>query len=438
MATILAVAATPVGAGADSGVSVAQDQQAALVQLNIARWDPAGFGEAFGVDLDGILPRQPLAVNANLTDSAGFKANEIAEYGYFAHQSAVSGMWPNQLAMEMGYTLPPGFPEDANNIESLHSGSPVPFNVVGSFTGSPSHRDHVLGQGWFGTHMEVGVGRSELENVWTIHTGYRDGVGVFLTGTVYDDLNGNGIMDAGEGLPGITVTAGSLNTLTNGGGGYSIQLPQGKHLITASGDGYNGTTSANVRVAGYNISADFISGTKRPVIRDYQLCKGREPTILGTGGDDVIYGTDGDDVIHGLSGKDTIYGLRGNDVICGGGGDDIKAAAAKTSSSAPGATTSSTAPGATTASRAEPPSTSSTAAWQPTSASPVRLSSVAPEQPTMRALAATTRAAAVSCPDARTGTQHQHVGRRHRCLNGVGEASTPSRIRRAAGSVHRA
>ena len=294
-----------------------------LYQLNQARWDPAGFAEAFGIDPDGSLPRPPLADNADLAGSATFKADEVAENGYFAHQSPVTGMWPNELARDWGYPLPAPFPDDANNIESLHSGSPVPFNVVGSFVDSPSHRAHVLGQGWFATHLEVGVGRSAVENVWVVHTGYRDGLGVFLTGTVFDDLDGDGSMDSGEGLPDITVTAGSLSAITNDGGGYSIEVPAGRHTITASGPGFEGTSTTSVRIADYNVNADFISGVYKPVVRDYQLCRGREPTILGTNGNDVIYGTDGPDIIHGLAGKDKIYGLRGDDIICGGGGRDV-------------------------------------------------------------------------------------------------------------------
>jgi Ca2+-binding RTX toxin-like protein len=162
-----------------------------------------------------------------------------------------------------------------------------------------------------------------VENVWVVHTGYRYGTGVFLTGTVFDDLDGDGSMDAGEGLPGVTVTAGGLTATTNDGGGYSIEVPTGKHTISAAGPGFEGTSTTTIRVIDYNVNADFISGTRKPVVRDYQLCRGREPTILGTNGNDVIYGTDGPDVIHGLAGKDTIYGLRGNDVICGGGDDDI-------------------------------------------------------------------------------------------------------------------
>jgi len=295
-----------------------------LYQLNGARWDPAGYAEASGIDLQGTLPRPPLANNSQLTDSAAFKADEIAEYGYFAHQSPVTGMWPNELARDWGYALPAPFPDDTNNIESLHSGSPVPFNVLGSFAASPSHRDHIFGQGWFGTHLEVGVGRSAVENVWAIHTAYREGAGVFLTGTVFDDLDGDGAMDSGEGLPGVTVTAGGLLTITNAGGGYSIEIPAGKYTIAVSaGDGFEVTSTASIRVAGYNVNADFISGVSRPVVRDYQLCRGREPTILGTSGRDVIYGTEGPDIIHGLAGNDRIYGLGGNDIICGGGGNDI-------------------------------------------------------------------------------------------------------------------
>jgi hypothetical protein len=53
------------------------------------------------------------------------------------------------------------------------------------------------------------------------------------------------------------------------------------------------------------------------------LCKGLEPTILGTQGDDFLVGTAGDDVIIGLYGNDIIYGGGGNDIICGGFGNDL-------------------------------------------------------------------------------------------------------------------
>ncbi|MBA3429928.1 MAG: hypothetical protein H0U16_00390 [Actinobacteria bacterium] len=47
-------------------------------------------------------------------------------------------------------------------------------------------------------------------------------------------------------------------------------------------------------------------------------CFGREPTIVGTNGNDTLIGTPGNDVIQGRAGMDTIRGLAGNDRLCGG------------------------------------------------------------------------------------------------------------------------
>jgi RTX calcium-binding nonapeptide repeat (4 copies)/Kelch motif len=51
-------------------------------------------------------------------------------------------------------------------------------------------------------------------------------------------------------------------------------------------------------------------------------CRGKQATIVGTGGADQITGTPGADVIAGLGGKDKLSGLAGNDVICGARGND--------------------------------------------------------------------------------------------------------------------
>ena len=51
-------------------------------------------------------------------------------------------------------------------------------------------------------------------------------------------------------------------------------------------------------------------------------CRGKQATIVGTGGADQITGTPAADVIVGLGGKDKLSGLAGKDVICGGKGND--------------------------------------------------------------------------------------------------------------------
>jgi len=234
----------------------------------------------------------------------------------------VTGLWPNELAIEWGYDLHPDLGVTVNTIEAIHAGSPDPVTAL---LASVGHRNILLH--WPRLEAGVGLGLTDAGYrwYWAIHTANREGTGVFLTGTVFDDLDGNGSMDSGEGLPGVTVTAGALPpTTTNAGGAYSIEVPPGKYTIAVSaGDGFEGTSTASITVGAYNVGADFVSGVSRPVVRDYQLCKNRQPTILGTNGDDVIYGTNGPDVIQGLTGNDRIYGLGGNDIICGGRGNDI-------------------------------------------------------------------------------------------------------------------
>lgn len=52
------------------------------------------------------------------------------------------------------------------------------------------------------------------------------------------------------------------------------------------------------------------------------LCHGREPTLVGTRGDDVLQ-TVRPQVIVALEGNDTIFTHDGDDVVCGGAGDDL-------------------------------------------------------------------------------------------------------------------
>lgn len=62
-----------------------------------------------------------------------------------------------------------------------------------------------------------------------------------LVGVVFDDLNGNGLFDSGEGISGAVVTIGEagakspfLSIATNPAGGFSADLKPGKYKISAS------------------------------------------------------------------------------------------------------------------------------------------------------------------------------------------------------------
>lgn len=240
------------------------DAQQFLYELNLARSNPAAFVARSGSEMDpNTPPAPPLALNASLTSSALFKSAEMAQYGYFGHQSEATGVWPNALARTAGYALPSAWSSTSNNIESIYRGTSDPFRPLVAFSNSPGHRTHLFGEGWFGSHREIGVGTvlSEQRGTYvTVHTAVVATSDVFVTGVVYHDANGNGRMDRGEGLGGVTVTAGSKSTTTNAGGGYAIKVTAGTHTVSATGGGLGAVVSRTVTVGSANVLVDLKAG----------------------------------------------------------------------------------------------------------------------------------------------------------------------------------
>jgi hypothetical protein len=118
---------------------------------------------------------------------------------------------------------------------------------------------------FFGDAREIGVGyyfraAATYDHYWTIHATRSNDLGPFVTGVVYDDVNGNSRYDLNEGLANITVRVGSLVTTTNAAGGWSVKAPNGEYTVTASGTGFTGTSYAPIVVNNQNIEVDFASG----------------------------------------------------------------------------------------------------------------------------------------------------------------------------------
>lgn len=252
------------------------NEQLMVYELNRARSNPQAYAaeQGLGSLLDGVAPAPPLAVNASLVNSARFHAQEMATFDYFAHQSAVTGDWPNKMALDAGYPLP--WPADQNYIESLAAGyadvgAALRGLIEDAGVNPPGHRYHLLATGpsadFWASHREIGIGYAEnggstYVRYYALHTAYRTGgATVYVTGVVYNDGNGNGRYDLGEGLGGVTVTDGFSVATTGAAGGYSIQVADGSALvITCSGGAFAGTGAANVTVSGANHEVDFASG----------------------------------------------------------------------------------------------------------------------------------------------------------------------------------
>jgi hypothetical protein len=248
-------------------------EQEFVYLLNRARHDPAAYAQEvnLGVDLSNVAPRWPLAVNDQLFASAGFHAEEMAEFDYFGHQSDVTGDWPNKMARDAGYPLPSGWGDDANFIESLTAGQAMAAAALRALIhdgGGPTggHRSHLLGIGDFwGANREAGIGHAfdstaTYRNYWAIHLARRGPETQYLTGVVFHDGNNNQRYDGGEGLSGVTISAGDLTTTTNAGGGWSIPAPDGEYLVQASGGAFQGASAVPIVMEGDNIEIDFISG----------------------------------------------------------------------------------------------------------------------------------------------------------------------------------
>lgn len=258
-------------------------EMAFIYELNRARSDPQRYDteNSLGGILNGVAAQPPLALNLNLVESARFHSTEMANNGYFGHQSSVTGDWPNKMARDAGYPLNSGLSNTTNNIESLaarYSNSSISYSATEALkaliidAGVPSlgHRKHLLAmEAFYQNFTEVGTGYDEGQGAngwtfgayWSIHTGYRDTAMTWLTGVVYDDANSNGRYDQGEGLSGVTVSvAGGGSMVTTTGGGWSISVSSGSHSVTCSGGAFSGTATANVTVASDNIEVDFTSG----------------------------------------------------------------------------------------------------------------------------------------------------------------------------------
>ena len=290
-------------------LSVSPEEQLFVYLLNRARNNPQQYqidaGLTGQVDLSAVAASMPLAVNDKLFDSTEFHVNDMVANNYFAHQSPVSGLWPNKMARNAGYALPTTLPaggnsywildDNSNQIESIAAGTisntadyALKQLIVDSGENPPGHRIHLLAMDAFNQlWREVGVGyaygaATTYGNYWAIHTGVIASSDEFLTGVVYNDANGNGKYDLNEGLSGVTVSAGSgKSVVTNAAGGWSIPITAGTYTVTTSGGAFVGTSSTSVTVGSANVEVDFLSG-KSDVYVNFQKVATTAPVMLST------------------------------------------------------------------------------------------------------------------------------------------------------------
>ena len=84
-----------------SGVQPTAAEQLLLEQLNDIRANPAAYGAAIGLDLSGVAPAQPLAIDPLLTQAALGHSQDMSNRAYFDHNTP-DGVDPGQRLTAVG------------------------------------------------------------------------------------------------------------------------------------------------------------------------------------------------------------------------------------------------------------------------------------------------------------------------------------------------
>ncbi len=257
---------------------------------------PSINGESFTI----ANTAQPLSWNPLLINCAQSRAQFLNDSDqFFSGQNphTFGGTGPQQRINAAGYAMNLG--TEYNGPTTASGFFPGPENVAenvsigsGAFTGSKlittimqQHNDlftdqTVAGRGHRMSTMltywrEIGIGVSAGKdngqgNTWdSLYTvqnfGRLANSMPFITGVVYQDTNGNGFYDPGEGIGGIRVDVAGNNpsyfAITSASGGYSIPVGagNGNYNVTFSG-GALGTVQRTANIAnGLNAKLDFVA-----------------------------------------------------------------------------------------------------------------------------------------------------------------------------------
>ncbi len=218
-------------------------------------------------------PKQPLAINPNLTDAARNYCQWMIDNDQFGH--TVDGSNPQARMSAAGYEFT-GSWSYAENL-ALYGSSIVvdqKFAVDQEFSNlytdqsipDRGHRVNMMNP----VYKEVGSGiAAGLYTSWNAVISGQDfatsGTSSFLTGVAYtDNVQANDFYTPGEQMAGVTITAirdsdgETFTTTTWSSGGYTLALPAGTYTVWGGGGTLGGYVKyTNVVIGTENVKRDF-------------------------------------------------------------------------------------------------------------------------------------------------------------------------------------
>ncbi len=262
-----------------AAVSATQLEQLSLERINRARLKPAAEAQSAGIALNEGLPagqidatpKQAVAMNASLVQSARGHSDDMINRDYFDHNTP-EGVTPYDRMTQAGYLIftagenlawrgTTGTIDEVQTVELEHTDLFVDSDIAGR-----GHRVTMLNSAF----REVGIGITH--GVFTKNSQNFDSImqtqdygaspssPTFVLGVIYNDTNSNGWYDAGEGSASSPVALGDVSKTTNSAGGYSFAVSQpGTYTL---GFAANRSQTVTINTGSPNIKVDFVGGSQ--------------------------------------------------------------------------------------------------------------------------------------------------------------------------------
>lgn len=231
----------------NTDATIVQSELAALAPVPPVAWD----AKAYQVAKD-YLPLMIAAKSSSHTLDGSYQAR-IMRYGFDFSQ---------------GGTAKENLFKNAFSPIHAHASYVMEWGVGAGGLQDRGHRNNLMSPAVKQAGMAFAPVTYEPANAFGPYVNAEEliGLGVtgpMITGAIFQDRNGSGWYDAGEGLSGVQLTfdgpAGHFAASGMTAGGYSIGVPAGTYTVVASGGGMRfPMTKTNVVVGSQNVWLNFI------------------------------------------------------------------------------------------------------------------------------------------------------------------------------------
>ncbi|WP_198389295.1 CAP domain-containing protein [Roseovarius faecimaris] len=313
-------------------MTVSSNEQLMIELVNSFRLDPYGEAVRIGLTSQEIaalgLPQgsaSPLAGTYTLHVAAGQHSSWMIANDDFSHTGA-GGSSAGQRMEDAGYVFSGSYHWGENIGYRASSGTldttQAIYHLNRALILSDGHRANLLNP----VFREVGIGQANGDylgyDATMITQNFATSNGAtFLTGVVYNDINGDDFYSVGEGVGGVTFSLSGKSDTTYGAGGYSVKVTSGgTQTVTIA----YGTTeiSAAVHIGSENVKLDLIDETVLRSSSSLTLLSGATDAVLLGLEDLSLYGNSRHNHLTGNAGDNMLAGGLGNDTIDGGAGVD--------------------------------------------------------------------------------------------------------------------